>query len=188
MAEPDLTYLLVDGENIDGALGGILGRKPDPAQRPRWQQLVEFAEHRWQRPVRALFFINASRGMHAPFVQALIAMDYPTRQRLKIYGHARVAYAEDEPELVARLSLPDYEAVVQRAVVVSVAAFEWNCPQHITPRYTAAELEEPLAAMRQRIRQLEDENRRLTAAAREPEGPTRPSLRQESACPPTPRS
>jgi predicted pyridoxine 5'-phosphate oxidase superfamily flavin-nucleotide-binding protein len=94
---------------------------------------------------------------------ALIAMDYPTRQRLKIYGRARVAYAEDEPELVARLSLPDYEAVVQRAVVVSVAAFDWNCPQHITPRYTAAELEQPLAAMRHRIRQLEDENRRLTA-------------------------
>jgi predicted pyridoxine 5'-phosphate oxidase superfamily flavin-nucleotide-binding protein len=94
---------------------------------------------------------------------ALIAMDYPTRQRLKIYGRARVAYAEDEPELVARLSLPDYDAVVQRAVVVSVAAFDWNCPQHITPRYTAAELEQPLAAMRHRIRQLEDENRRLTA-------------------------
>jgi uncharacterized protein len=76
MAEPERTYLLVDGENIDGALGGILGHKPDPGQRPRWQQLVEFAERRWQRPVRALFFINATRGLHAPFVQALIAMDY----------------------------------------------------------------------------------------------------------------
>ncbi len=76
MAPPELTYLLVDGENIDGALGGILGHKPDPGQRPRWQQLVEFAAERWQRPVRALFFINATRGLHAPFVQALMAMDY----------------------------------------------------------------------------------------------------------------
>jgi uncharacterized protein len=76
MAPPELTYLLVDGENIDGALGGILGHKPDPGQRPRWQQLVEFAAQRWQRPVRALFFINATRGLHAPFVQALMAMDY----------------------------------------------------------------------------------------------------------------
>jgi uncharacterized protein len=76
MAEPERTYLLVDGENIDGALGGILGHKPDPGQRPRWQQLVEFASQRWQRPVRALFFINATRGMPAPFIQALLAMDY----------------------------------------------------------------------------------------------------------------
>ena len=76
MAEPERTYLLVDGENIDGALGGILGRKPDPGQRPRWQQLVEFAAGAWGRPVRALFFINATRGLHAPFVQALMAMDY----------------------------------------------------------------------------------------------------------------
>lgn len=76
MPAPDVTYLLVDGENIDGALGGILGRKPDPGQRPRWQQLVAFAEQRWQQPVRSLFFINATRGLHAPFVQALIAMGY----------------------------------------------------------------------------------------------------------------
>ncbi len=94
---------------------------------------------------------------------AMIIMDYPNRQRLKIFGHARVAYAEDEPELVAQLSLPDYDAVVQRAVTVSVTAFDWNCPQHITPRYTAAELEPALTAMRQRIRHLEDENERLAA-------------------------
>jgi predicted pyridoxine 5'-phosphate oxidase superfamily flavin-nucleotide-binding protein len=71
----------------------------------------------------------------------MIVMDYPHRERLKIYGHARVAYAEEEPELVARLSVPDYDAVVQRAVVVTVAAFDWNCQQHITPRCTAAELQ-----------------------------------------------
>ncbi|MBI2709596.1 MAG: NYN domain-containing protein [Actinobacteria bacterium] len=70
------TYLLIDGENLDFVLGTILGRKPEPGQRPRWQQLVEFAERRWAQPVRALFFINATRGLHAPFVQALIAMGY----------------------------------------------------------------------------------------------------------------
>jgi predicted pyridoxine 5'-phosphate oxidase superfamily flavin-nucleotide-binding protein len=87
---------------------------------------------------------------------ALIVMDYPNRQRLKLYGHARVAYVEDEPDLVARLTLPDYDAVVQRAVIVSVEAFDWNCQQHITPRYTAAELAPVLAQLRQRIRDLEE--------------------------------
>jgi uncharacterized protein len=70
------TYLLVDGENIDGALGGILDRKPEPHERPRWQHIRDFAESQWGQPVRALFFINASRGLHAPFVQALLALGY----------------------------------------------------------------------------------------------------------------
>ena len=94
---------------------------------------------------------------------ALIVMDYPNQQRLKIYGHARVAYLEDEPDLVAGFAIPDYDAVVQRAVVVSVQAFDWNCQQHITPRYTAAELEPRLAPVRQRIRDLEAQNDHLTA-------------------------
>ena len=73
---------------------------------------------------------------------AMIVMDYPNRQRLKIYGHAQVTYDEDDPQLVARVQVPGYDAVVQRAVVVTVAAFDWNCPQHITPRYTVAQLEQ----------------------------------------------
>lgn len=76
MPGPTITYLLVDGENIDGALGGILERKPEPKERPRWHHIVEFAEQEWGQPVRALFFINASRTLHAPFVQALMAMGY----------------------------------------------------------------------------------------------------------------
>lgn len=94
---------------------------------------------------------------------ALIVMDYPNRQRLKIFGRARVAFVEDEPELVERLTVADYEAVVQRGVVVSVEAFDWNCQQHITPRYSPAELEPVLAAMTGRIRDLEDQNTQLTA-------------------------
>ena len=64
---------------------------------------------------------------------AMIVMDYPNRKRLKLYGRARVAYAEEEPELVARLEMPGYDAVVQRAVVVTVEAYDWNCQQHIRP-------------------------------------------------------
>lgn len=76
MADSNQTYLLVDGENIDGVLGGILNHKPEPHQRPRWGQLLDFAEQSWGQPVRGLFFINATRGIPGPFVQALIGMDY----------------------------------------------------------------------------------------------------------------
>ena len=85
MAESTLTYLIVDGENIDGVLGGILNHKPEPRQRPRWLQLVDFAEKQWSQPVRALFFINGTHGIPGPFAQALIAMGY---QPIPLSGHA----------------------------------------------------------------------------------------------------
>jgi uncharacterized protein len=88
---------------------------------------------------------------------SLIVMDYAHQQRLKIFGHARVASVEDEPDLVARLTHPDYHAVVERGIVVTVDAFDWNCRQHITPRYSAAELEPALAGLRQRLATAEAE-------------------------------
>ncbi|MEM8906193.1 MAG: NYN domain-containing protein [Actinomycetota bacterium] len=71
-----VTYLLVDGENLDGVLGGILNHKPEPRQRPRWQHLLDFVEDEWGNPVKGLFFLNASRGLPASFIQALIAIGY----------------------------------------------------------------------------------------------------------------
>jgi predicted pyridoxine 5'-phosphate oxidase superfamily flavin-nucleotide-binding protein len=95
---------------------------------------------------------------------ALIAMDYPSRDRLKVFGHARVVFAGDDPELVAALAQPEYEAVVERAVVVSVDAFDWNCQQHITPRWTEAELEPLFGGLHARIADLEAEIAALRAA------------------------
>lgn len=73
-----LTYLLVDGENIDATLGvSVLGRRPTPDERPRWDRVRDFAQSVWQQPVKALFFLNASSGnMPMAFVQALLALDY----------------------------------------------------------------------------------------------------------------
>lgn len=82
MSEPEIagpkTYLLVDGENIDATLGAsILSGRPGPEQRPRWERVRTFAETTWARPVRGLFFLNASSGvLPMSFVQALMAMDY----------------------------------------------------------------------------------------------------------------
>ncbi len=74
---------------------------------------------------------------------SLILMDYPNRRRLKILGHMRVESARDiSPELIAQVELPGYRALVERVVVIDVDAFDWNCPQHITRRYTEAELGE----------------------------------------------
>jgi uncharacterized protein len=57
------TYLVVDGENIDATLGGnVLGRRPQPDERPRWERVREFAERQWGQPVKGLFFLNASSG------------------------------------------------------------------------------------------------------------------------------
>lgn len=68
-------------------------------------------------------------------------MDYAHRRRLKIFGHVRVIDANDDQELAARLTMPDYPARVERLILIAVEAYDWNCPQHITPRFTLAELE-----------------------------------------------
>ncbi len=78
-ATPDagpVTYLVIDGENLDATLGGnLLQRKPQPDERPRWERVVEFARRTWDRPVKALFFMNASAGtLPMGFVQALNAL------------------------------------------------------------------------------------------------------------------
>ena len=65
---------------------------------------------------------------------ALIMVDYARRKRLKIWGRARLATAEDDAEMLARLEVPTYRARVERGVVIRVEAWDWNCPQHITPR------------------------------------------------------
>jgi predicted pyridoxine 5'-phosphate oxidase superfamily flavin-nucleotide-binding protein len=71
---------------------------------------------------------------------ALIFMDYADPARLKLLGRARIVDAAQAPQLASRLELPGYRARVERVVQIAVEAFDWNCPQHITPRYTAAEI------------------------------------------------
>jgi len=70
------TYVLIDGENLDTTLGSsILGRRPAPEERPRWEKVLRFAEAHWGQPVKVLFFLNASSGtLPLPFIQALVAI------------------------------------------------------------------------------------------------------------------
>jgi uncharacterized protein len=71
------TFLLIDGENIDATLGaGVLGRRPAPEERPRWDRVRDYARSVWEQPVRGLFFLNASGTVPMAFVQALTALEY----------------------------------------------------------------------------------------------------------------
>jgi predicted pyridoxine 5'-phosphate oxidase superfamily flavin-nucleotide-binding protein len=70
---------------------------------------------------------------------SLFLMDYPHQARLKVIGHARIVEVGDDPAVEARLRAPGYAAKVERILVVDVVAFDWNCSQHIMPRFTEEE-------------------------------------------------
>jgi len=71
---------------------------------------------------------------------SLFLIDYPTRSRLKIWAEAEVVPLAGNEELLAQIRPDDYEAVVERMMVFRVQAYDWNCQQHITPRYTQEEI------------------------------------------------
>ena len=80
------TYVLIDGENIDATLGtSILGRRPRPEERPRWERLLQFARERWDQPAQGLFFLAANTELPMTFVQALLAIGY---RPVPLSGHA----------------------------------------------------------------------------------------------------
>jgi predicted pyridoxine 5'-phosphate oxidase superfamily flavin-nucleotide-binding protein len=85
---------------------------------------------------------------------AIILVDYPNQERLKILGHARVVAAEDTA-LLETLNTPNYLARVERGIIIEVVAYDWNCPQHITPRFTELEIETAIAPLKSRLAQLE---------------------------------
>ena len=95
---------------------------------------LAFADFRGNRQ-----YISTGNLRHDDRV-ALFLMDYPNRRRLKLLAHTEIVDAEDRPDLLQRLEDPDYRARIERLVLFRVVAFDWNCPQHITPRFTEAEL------------------------------------------------
>jgi hypothetical protein len=83
------------------------------------------------------------------------------QRRLKIFGRLRFVDAADDPQLAGQLSMAGSLGTVERAALIKVEAFDWNCPQHITPRFTPAELVEVLVPVRHEIEALRAENARL---------------------------
>ncbi len=94
---------------------------------------------------------------------AIIMVDYPSRARLKIFAKAEIVELKDNSALYDLLDLSNYKFKPERMMVLNIEAYDWNCPQHITPRYTAEEIEEAFAPQRNRITELEAEIKRLQA-------------------------
>jgi predicted pyridoxine 5'-phosphate oxidase superfamily flavin-nucleotide-binding protein len=89
---------------------------------------------------------------------SLIVVDYPNRRRLKLLGRLRFEGIDDaDPALALAVELPGYRAHVERVGVIEIEAIDWNCPRHIAPRFTLAEVEAAVAPLHERIGRLEAE-------------------------------
>jgi uncharacterized protein len=101
---------------------------------------------------------------------SLFFVDYPNRTRLKMFVHTEERSLATDPVLSAALTLPGYKAKVERALIFHLDAFDWNCPQHITPRYTKEELQPVFDSMESQLRQLQAENRQLRCLLKQAPG------------------
>lgn len=122
------------------------------------EQRLAFADYRGNRQ-------HVSAGnLSADGRAALILMDYPNQRRLKILGRARIVTRAEEPAVFEAFGGGVDARAPQRAFVIAVEAFDWNCPKFITPRFTEAEVADAVAPLRDRLAALESENRALKEA------------------------
>ena len=98
------------------------------------ERTLGYADYRGNRQ-----YISTGNLRHDDRV-ALFFMDYPNRRRLKLMARAEIHDAAERPDLVRALEDVEYGARVERVVLFRVVAFDWNCPKHITPRFTEEEL------------------------------------------------
>ena len=118
--------------------------------------LIGFADLRGNKQ-----YVSLGNFEHDPRI-ALFFMDYPHQTRLKILGRVEVHEHDPEaPALIESFRLANKADIIERVILIHVEGFDWNCPQHITPRYTTEELEDVLAPIRQKLTELEAENAAL---------------------------
>lgn len=121
------------------------------------EQTLAFADYRGNRQ-----YISTG-NLAADGRACLFLVDYPHRARLKIYARAETLGLDEDPALTALVTMPNYKAKLERIFRLRLEAFDWNCPQHITPRFTEAEIAQALAPTRARLAELEAENAALRA-------------------------
>lgn len=120
-------------------------------------QTLAFADYRGNRQ-----YISTG-NLAANDKACLFLVDYPRRARLKIYARVDILDVEADPALTQAVETPGYRAKIERIYRLHLAAFDWNCPQHITPRFTEREIADAFQPLRQRLAQLEAENAALRA-------------------------
>ncbi|QNI37756.1 pyridoxamine 5'-phosphate oxidase family protein [Edaphobacter albus] len=119
------------------------------------EHTLGFADYRGNRQ-----YVSLGNIKHEDRV-ALFLMDYPSRSRLKILGHAVVHEGEAARSYIDVLSSPQDRNLIERVILIQIEAFDWNCQQHITPRYTEEQILNLMDPVRQRLAALETENKRL---------------------------
>lgn len=118
---------------------------------------LAFADFRGNRQYLSLGNVAADDRV------ALILMDYAGRSRLKIFAHAEAVALDANPALADLVVVPGYKAHLERIMLLRLEAFDWNCPQHITPRFTEAEIAAAVQPLNDRLASLEAENSTLRA-------------------------
>ena len=121
------------------------------------EKTIAYADFRGNRQYLSVGNLNDNDRI------SLILMDYPNRRRLKVWGRVKLIGAKEDALLMSKLRDPDYRGLPERAVVITVEAVDWNCPQHIPERLTLEELEPHLAPIRDEIAKLRTENAELRA-------------------------
>ena len=119
------------------------------------EKTMAFADYRGNRQYISVGNLDANSRA------ALILVDYAARARLKIYAHVEAVPIDND--LAVFVAEPGYKARPERVFVLRLAAFDWNCPQHITPRFTEAEVAAAMTPLRDRLTVLEAENEQLRA-------------------------
>ena len=128
------------------------------------ERTLAFADYRGNRQYISVGNLNADDRA------CLFLMDYVRRTRLKVYVHAEAVPLDANPDLRTRVLDAQYKAKPERIIRLHLETFDWNCPQHITPRFTIEEIAEALNPVRERLAAIEAENVELRARlARQPE-------------------
>ena len=124
------------------------------------EKTLAFADYRGNRQYISTGNLGADNRA------CLILMDYPNRARMKIYARVSVVALDEDPALAARLVMEGYKAKPERIFVLHLETFDWNCAQHITPRFTEEEIDQALQPIRRKRQALETENAALKAQLR----------------------
>jgi uncharacterized protein len=121
------------------------------------EKTLAFADYRGNRQ-----YISTG-NLAADHRACLFLMDYPHRARLKIYAHVETLTLDDDRDLTTLVTMPGYRAKLERVFRLRLETFDWNCQQHIFPRFTEQEIVEAIRPLHERLAQLESENAELRA-------------------------